>query len=326
METMQAVLTESYGPPEVAQLREIPKPVPTAGQILVKVKAAEVSSGDSRMRRGSRDALPLWPLSRLAIGALRPNRSILGFAAAGVVEAAGDGVIGFKPGDEVVCSAGRCHAEYLLLKNTNNVVHKPAGMSWTDAASLPFGGLSALYLLRLGMIKAGQNVLIYGASGAVGTFAVQLAKHFGTTVTAVCSAANMALVRNLGADHVIDYTAEDFTRNGQVYDVIVDIVGKTHYEQVKGSLAADGYFVLSVMDTPDLPRLMLSRWTKQKVVSGVADTKSEHLRLLIDLCQAGVIKPVIDAVYPYTEAVAAHRRVDSGRKRGSVLLSFEPTS
>jgi NADPH:quinone reductase-like Zn-dependent oxidoreductase len=318
---MKAAVCERYGPPEVVQIKEVPKPVPADGEVLVKVFATTVNSGDARVRalrvpRGL--GLPM----RLRLGVTKPKQPILGFDMAGQVEAVGTAVTRFQPGDRVVASRGfdfGCHAEHVTVAEEGAMARLPENLSYEDAVALCFGGATALTFFRLGKLASGETILINGASGAVGTMAVQLAKHRGAEVTGVCSGANAEQVHSLGADRVIDYTADDFTRNGQRYDVIVDNQGNANYARVKGSLAPGGR-VLMVYG--ELWPTVAASWQKA-VVSGTARPSADHLRTLLSLAEQSVLKPVIDSVLPFAQIAEAHRRVDTGHKVGSIVLTFE---
>ena len=307
------------------QIREVPKPVPANGEVLVKAFATTVNSGDTRVRalrvpRGLRLAM------RLKLGFTKPKQPILGFEMAGQVEAVGRAVTHFQPGDRVVASRGfdfGCHAEYVTVAEQGDIATIPEDLSYQDAVALCFGGTTALIFFRLGKLAPGETVLINGASGAVGTMAVQLAKHLGAEVTAVCSAANAELVSSLGADHVIDYQTEDFTHNGQRYDVIMDNHGNAPYARVKGSLQPGGRFLMVV---GDLWQMLTAMRQKAVISAGKSDASktADNYRTLMSLAEQGVLKPVIDSVLPFAQIVEAHRRVDGGHKVGSVVLTFGP--
>jgi NADPH:quinone reductase-like Zn-dependent oxidoreductase len=321
---MKAAVCERYGPPEVVQIREVPKPVPADGEVLVKAVATTVNSGDTRVRalrvpRGL--SLPM----RVRLGFTKPKQPIFGFEMAGQVEAVGREVTHFRPGDRVVASRGfdfGCHAEYVTVAEQGAIARIPESLSYQDAVALCFGGMTALIFFRLGKLAPDETVLINGASGAVGTMAVQLAKHLGAEVTAVCSGANAELVRGLGADHVIDYTIEDFTRNGQRYDVIMDNHGNAPYARVKGSLKPGGRFLMVI---GDLWQMLAALRQKAVISSSESDSSSaaDYYRTLMELAERGGLKPVIDSVLPFAQIVEAHRRVDGGHKVGSVVLTFE---
>jgi NADPH:quinone reductase-like Zn-dependent oxidoreductase len=321
---MKAAVCERYGPPEVVQVREVPKPVPADDEVLVKALATAVNSGDARLRalrvpRGLK--LPV----RLQLGITKPRRPIFGFEMAGQVEAVGTAVTHFQPGDRVVASRGfdlGCHAEYATVAEQGAIAKIPESWSYRDTVALCFGGMTALHFFQRGKLTAGETVLINGASGAVGAMAVQLAKHLGAEVTAVCSGANADLVTGLGADHVIDYTAEDFTRNGQRYDVIMDNHGNAPYARVKDVLKPGGRFLMVI---GDLGQMIAASWQKA-TISGTAKINAESYGTLLSLAVQGVLKPVIDSVLPFEEIVQAHRRVDSGHKTGSLVLTFEQDS
>jgi NADPH:quinone reductase-like Zn-dependent oxidoreductase len=317
---MKAAVCERYGPPEVVQIREVPTPAPAGGEVLIKASATTVNSGDARVR-ALRVPRGLGLAVRLRFGLTKPKQPIFGFEVAGEVEAVGAGVTRFQRGDRVVASRDLdlgCHAEYVTVSEQGAIATIPDTLTDQDAVALCFGGTTALHFFDRGQLAAGENVLINGASGAVGTMAVQLAKHRGAEVTGVCSGANAEQVRSLGADRVIDYTADDFTRNGQRYDVIVDNQGNANYARVKGSLAPGGR-VLMVYG--ELWPTVAASWQKA-VVSGTARPSADHLRTLVSLAEQSVLKPVIDSVLPFAQIAEAHRRVDTGHKVGSIVLTF----
>lgn len=321
---MKAAVCERYGPPEVVQIRDVPTPVAADDLVLVRAMATTVNSGDTRVRalrvpRGLR--VPM----RLKLGFTKPKHPILGFEMAGQVEAVGSAVTRLQPGDRVVVSRGfrfGCHAEYATVAESGAIATIPEQLSYTDAVALCFGGSTTLVFFRVGKLAAGETVLINGASGAVGTMAVQIAKHLGAEVTGVCSGAHAELVGSLGADHVIDYTTDDFTRNGQRYDVIMDNHGNAPYSRVKGSLKPGGRFLMVI---GNLPQGIAALWQKATVGANSDDssTIAEKYQTLMALAEQGVLKPVIDSVRPFAEIVDAHRLVDGGHKVGSVVLTFE---
>ncbi len=321
---MRAAVVERYGPPEVVQIREVPTPVPGDDEILVRITATTVNSGDARVR-GLRVPRGMGLMMRFALGFSGPKQKVLGFEAAGIVEAVGARVSKFKPGDRVVGSHGfkfGLHAEYATFTEADALVPIPAGLSDEEAVSVLFGGSTARYFLQRGKLKAGERLLINGASGAVGVYAIQLAKHLGARVTAVCSAANADFVRALGADEVIAYDREDFARSGKTYDVIMDNHGNAPYARVKHMLAPGGRFLLVI---GDLWQMIEAKWSPQVVPSGDNDADAVNVEAygaLLGLAAKGVIKPVIDQVFAFERIVEAHRLVDSGRKRGSAVVTF----
>lgn len=302
---MKAIVCTRYGPPEVLRLAEVAKPTPKDHEILVKVHATTVAAGDLRVR-GFDSPLLFWLPMRLILGLTKPRKPILGIELAGEIEAVGSKVTRFKPGDQVFALTGLrfgAYAEYACIPENGMVALKPAKVSHEEAAALPVGATSALYFLRNGNIRQGQKVLIYGASGSVGTFAVQLAKHFGAHVTGVCSKPNLELVKSLGADAVIDYKQEDFATRGEKYDMVFDAVGKLSKAQCMPALAANGAYV-----TVD--------------GQGIAKERLEDLIFLGELLDQGVIRSVIDRRYSLEEIPEAHHYVETGRKRGNVVVSL----
>ena len=300
---MKAIVASKFGGPEVLQLRQVEKPTPKDNEILVKVRATTVSAGDIRMRSLNVPLL-FWLPARLTLGFTRPKHPIYGMELAGEVAAVGQSVTRFKVGEPVFASTLAenfgGYAEYKCLPETGLVLTKPHNMTYEEAAAVPIGGPTALRLLRKGNIRRGQKVLIYGASGSVGTYAVQIAKAYGAEVTAVCSTANVPMVKSLGADHVVDYTKEDFSAGGARYEVIFDAVGKCPKSQRAKALAPNGLYVT-------IAKLN----TKQSL---------EELTVVKGLIEAGQVKAVIDRCYPLAEIVEAHRYVEKGHKAGNVVI------
>jgi NADPH:quinone reductase-like Zn-dependent oxidoreductase len=321
--TMKAVVFDRYGPPEVLQIVDVPKPVPADDEILVRIHATTVNSGDARVR-ALRVPRGLSVPVRFTLGFRGPKQPILGFDLAGEVETTGRAVTRFKPGDRVIGSAGfklGCHAEYRCLPEDGAIAPIPVGLSYGEAVSVLFGGATALYFLKSGDLKPGERILINGASGAVGTMAVQLAKQLGAEVTGVCSTRNVELVESLGADHVIDYTGEDFSQGGEAYDVVMDTVGNAPYSRSKKSLRPGGRFLMVI---GDLPQMMQGRFQKGVIGSSAKDSDlitAEVYRYLMELVETGVLKPVIDSTFPLERIAEAHALVDSGRKRGAVVVT-----
>jgi len=320
---MRAVVCTRYGPPDVLQLREVEKPTPKDNEVLVKVHATTVTSGDVRIRSFTY-APWFWLPGRIMFGVRKPRKKVPGDELAGEVEAVGKDVRLLKKGDQVFglnCSfgLGGGNAEYRCLPEDRGLSTKPSTMTYEEAAAVPFGGLTALHFLRRGNIQSGQKVLVYGASGSVGTYAVQIAKCFGAEVTGVCSTANLELVKSLGADWVIDYTEEDFTKRGQTYDVIFDAAMKTSFPRCKSSLKRRGVYL--TVDWPLLHALWAAMTSSKRVVFGLGSTKTEDLVFLRELIEAGKLKSVIDRSYPMEEIVEAHRYVDKGHKKGNVVIT-----
>jgi NADPH:quinone reductase-like Zn-dependent oxidoreductase len=327
---MRAFVCERYGPPEVLKLRDLPKPVPGEHEVLVRVRALTVTAGDWRVRslevpRG------FGLIARLAMGFSRPRQPILGTEPSGEVEATGKAVTRFQVGDPVFGFTGMrmgCHAEYRCLPEEGHgrkdeaVVRKPANLGHEEAAALSFGGTTALSFLRKAKLQPGEKVLVVGASGSVGTAAVQLARHLGAHVTGVCSTANLDLVRSIGAERVIDYTREDFTRSGERYDVIVDTAGTAPFSRSGRSLAEGGRLLVVLGSLPEILRApWVSLTTTKRSIGGNVSWGVEDLRFLAGLAEAGHYRPVIDRRYRFEEMVEAHRYVDAGHKRGNVIVN-----
>jgi NADPH:quinone reductase-like Zn-dependent oxidoreductase len=321
---MKAVVRDRYGPPEVLRLAEVATPIPGDRDIRVRIRATTVTSADRRLR--SLDVpVGFGLMVRLVFGITAPRQPILGFELAGEVEAVGAAVDRFAVGDQVFALCGSrmgCHAEYQCLPQDGAIAHMPQNLGFQEAAALAFGGATALDFFRRARLQPGERVLINGASGAVGTAALQLARHFGAETTAVCSGANAALVKSLGASDLIDYTREDFTRNGRTYDVIVDTIGNAGYSRSRDSLSECGRLLLVAAGLPDmLPIPWVALSSRKRIIAGPAGERAEDLRLLAQLAAAGAFKPVIDRSFRFEQIVAAHQYVDSGRKRGNVVIT-----
>ncbi len=322
---MKAAVYSRYGPPEVVEIQDVDRPVPEDNEVLVRIHATTVTAADWRMRKADP------ALVRIMNGLWAPKKArILGMECSGVVEATGGAVTRFREGDQVFGSTGfkfGTHAEYACLPEDGRLSTKPTNMSLEESAAVMFGGVSALYFLRKANVEAGQKVLIYGASGSVGVFAVQLAKHFGAHVTGVCSTANLDLVRSLGADEVIDYTKEDFSAAGRVYDVVVDTVGKSGFSRTLKVLKRGGIYarisgsggVLGML-VGELRGMWISATGKAKVIGGVAKPTPDDLPFLKGLIEAGDLVTVIDRRYPLDEIVEAHRYAEAGHKKGHVVI------
>jgi NADPH:quinone reductase-like Zn-dependent oxidoreductase len=318
---MKAAIYEEYGGPEVVRLGEVAKPTPAAAEVLIRVRATTVSSGDWRMR--SREVPKGFGVIAPFIFGRRPKQRILGTELAGVIEAVGAGVTKWQVGDEVFAFPGAkmgAHAEYVVVSENGCIAPKPSNLSYEEAAALSFGGSTALsFIEKGGGIRQGEKVLVVGASGAVGSAMVQLAKHYSANVTGVCSGDNAELVRSLGADHVIDYAKEDFASRGRVYDIIVDTVGTAPIARAKECLAPGGRLLMVFASFGDMLRSVMSK----HIVAGPASEDPKYMSVLAELGETGKFKALIDTIYPFEEIVEAHRRVDSHHKRGSVIVRVE---
>jgi len=321
---MKAIVYHEYGSPSVLKLEEIPKPTPKDDQVLIKIHAATVGTWDCEARSFS---FPLWfwlPL-RIAMGLRKPRWPVLGQELAGEIEAVGKDAKYFKKGDQVFASVGLgfgAHAEYKCMPSNGTIAIKPASMSYEEAAGIPVGGDNALHFLRKAAVQSGERVLVNGAGGNIGVMAVQLAKHFGAEVTAVDSAEKLDMLRAIGADHVIDYTKEAFTRTGKTYDVIFDLVHKSSYSRCVRSLTPNGRYVLA---NPRLSSMLRGLWTSKtsskKVLFAFAGSRRQDLVALKELAEAGQIRAVIDRRFPLERAAEAHAYVDAGRRKGTVVLT-----
>jgi NADPH:quinone reductase-like Zn-dependent oxidoreductase len=320
---MRAVVHDRYGPPEVLRIEEVERPVPKDDEVLVRVRATTVTRTDCHMR----GAYPFfW---RFMLGLRRPRRRTLGLELAGEVEAVGEAVTEFADGDEVFGIQGfneprpGAHAEYICMRESAPLGHKPNALTFEQAAAVCDGGLAALGSLRKAGVREGQRILVYGASGSIGTAAVQLAKHLGAHVTAVCNTKNVEVVGSLGADEVIDYLNEDFTRNGKAYEVVFDAVGKHSFRRSKGSLAPGGAYIA----TDGLLNFPRALWTKRfgdkRVVFAVEKLTKQDVLFLKELIEAGKYRPVIDRTYPLEQVVEATGYVETGQKTGNVVLTVD---
>ena len=323
---MKAIVWTRYGPPDVLQLRDVEQPTPKANEVLIRVLATTVTAGDCEMR-SLRIPVSLRLLLRMYNGLRKPKRvTILGQEVAGEIESVGRDVRHRKNGDHVFAATGihfGAYAEYICLPE-DGMETKPANITYEEAAAIPVGGLNALHFLRKASIRSGHKVLINGAGGSIGTMAVQLAKSFGAEVTGVDSTRKLDMLRSIGADHVIDYTQEDFTKSGETYDVIFDVVGKGPFSGCLRSLKERGIYLVG---NPTLSRRVRGRWasmtSSKKVIAGTASYKPENLMFLRELIEAGKIRTVIDRRYPLEQVVEAHRYVETGHKKGNVVITVE---
>ena len=317
---MKAAVYTQYGPPEVLQVKEVAKPSPKDNEILVRINATAVNSGDVRLRKADPFAV------RFFFGLLKPRINILGSVFSGEVESVGSKVSLFNVGDQVFGHTDMrlgAYAEYICLPEHGSLALKPASISHNEAAAIPFGGVTALHFIRKANIKANQKVLVVGASGAVGSAAVQLAKSYGAIVTGVCSTANIDLVKSIGADKVIDYTKEDFMQNGEIYDLIFDTVNTIPVARAAKSLAKNGIMILSAAGMSEmLQGFWISKTNNIKVLTGVISHTSEGIIFLRQLIESGKFKPVIDRTYPLEQIAEAHAYAEKGHKKGNIVISI----
>ena len=325
---MKAIVHTAYGPPDELQLKEVEKPVPKDNEVLIKIHATTVTTTDCNVRNLT-FLPPLLKLPmRMQFGLLKPNVKILGVELAGEIEATGKDVTRFKIGDQVFGTpepALGAHAEYICIPENGVLAKKPANMTYEEAATITLAGHTALHFIRdLGNIQVGQKILINGASGGIGTFAVQLAKYYGAEVTGVCSTTNLEMVKSLGADKVIDYTKEDFTKNGQTYDAIFDAVHKSSFLRCKSSLKENGIYLVTM---PSLTYLIQTLWASiagdKKIKNGSRLATVEDLLVFNELFEAGKLKAVIDRRYPLEQTAEAFRYVEKGHKKGNVVIAVE---
>lgn len=331
---MKAIVYKEYGSPDVLHLEEITKPIPKDNEVLIRNHATTVNFGDLMARNykaispGRFNMLFLfWLMGKISFGINRPKTNILGNEFAGEVEAVGSAVTRFKPGDRVFGCRGQnmgAYAEYICIAETGVLAVVPSHMSYEEAAVVPYGATMALHLLRKVNLRPGQKVLINGASGGIGSAAVQIAKHFGAEVTGVCGTPRLEFVNALGADHVVDYTVEDFTQNGETYDLIFDILGKSDFARCKNALKPNGILLCASFK---MKQLMQMVWTARsgkgkRVICAIAPGSLEDLNSAKELMEAGKIKAIIDRCYPMEQAAAAHRYVEEGHKKGNVVITL----
>lgn len=320
---MKAIVYTNYGPPDVLQLKEVEKPIPKENEILVKVKATTVTVADIRSRSFTVPPA-FWLPARLTLGFRQPKKEILGMELAGEIESVGKDVTRFKVGDKVFAaslSGFGAYAEYKCLPEDGPVSIKPSTITFGEAAAIPIGARTALYFLRKANIQNGQKVLVYGASGSVGSYAVQIAKYFGAIVTGVCSSANLELVQSLGADKIIDYTAEDFSSKGESYDVIFEAVNKSSFSACMKVLKKNSTYINVTEPLPSGQMLWINLTSSKKLLlSRNAPETSEALEFLKELVEVEKLKVVIDRYYEFDEIVEAHRYVEKGHKRGNVVI------
>lgn len=323
---MRAAICAAYGGPETVAVREVPKPEPRAGEILIRMRAACVTSGDARVRAANFPS-GFAPLARLALGLRGPRRAVLGTEGAGIVAAVGPRVTKFKEGDAVFALFGMrfgAHAEYAVLPETGAIARIPAGYSFERAAAIAFGGTTALYFLRdLARVAPGERALVNGAAGSVGSAAVQLAKHFGARVTGVCSAANEDRVRRHGADETIDYAARDFADGRERWNIVLDAVGNAPLDRACLALVPGGRLLAVVAGLgATIGAALRPKRGALRVLAGVVPERAEDLTFLAKLCEAGAFDPPIDSVFALVDIAKAHARVDTGRKTGAVVVTM----
>ncbi len=330
---MKAIFFTEYGSPAVLQLKEVAKPTPKDNEILVRIHATSVNYGDLTARNfahltSSEFNMPavLFVPARISFGWNKPKINIPGSELAGQVEAVGKQVTRFKPGDQVFAYVGMnmgANAEYICLPENGTVALKPANLSYDEAATLPYGAVMAVSLLKKARLQPGQKVLINGASGGIGAMAVQLAKYYGAEVTGVCGTPRLEYVKSLGTDKVIDYTQQDFTQNGETYDLIFDILGRSSFSRCKGSLKPQGIYLLASFKSQALFDMLWTSLTgrKQRVICAMADEKAENLVFIKELVEAGKVKALIDKRFPLEKTAEAHRYIEKGHKQGQVVIT-----
>jgi NADPH:quinone reductase-like Zn-dependent oxidoreductase len=319
---MKAIVYKKFGPPKVLELLDVEKPTPEANEALIRVYATTVTTADCMMRRGD------TVLSRILLGLIKPKKKfqILGTEFSGKIEAVGGKVKKFSPGDEVFAFRGfgtGCYAQYKCMDENGSIAIKPGNMEFHEAASVVDGATTALFFLKeKANIQKGQKVLINGASGSIGTFAVQLARYFEAEVTGVCSTKNIELVKSLGADKVIDYTNEDFTKTGDTYDIIFDTVGRSSFAHCRKALKSKGKYVVTVLTLKVALQALLTKYIdKKKVISAMSLNKTEALNFIRILIEEGKLRTIIDRQYPLEELPFAHEYVEKGHKQGNVVIT-----
>jgi NADPH:quinone reductase-like Zn-dependent oxidoreductase len=327
---MKAIVCTKYGPPDVLQLKEVKKPTPKNNEVLIRIDATTVTKYDCWVRSFKASTRFLALLFGMNFGLIRPRNPILGTELAGAVEAVGKDVKLFRKGDQVFGYPGMsigAYAEYICLPEDGVLAIKPANMTIEEAASVQQGALTALFFLRKGNIQSGQKILVFGASGGVGTAAVQLAKYFGAEITGVCSTTKLQLVKSMGADKVIDYTKEDFTKRGETYDIILDTVGKSPFSGSIRSLKKEGFYLIVTCGLPRHFRILWHNLTSsKKAISPLLKETTEDLIFLRELIETGKLKSIIDRRYTLEQTTEAHRYVESGKKKGNVVITVEHNS
>ena len=332
---MKAIVLTEYGSPDVLHLRDVPKPAPNGNEILVRVYATPVNYGDLTARNFANLTssqfnmpAPLFLPARMAFGWNTPRTQILGSELAGEVESVGAAVTKFRPGDQVFGYVGMrmgAYAEYICVPETGAVTHKPANLTYAQAATLPYGAIMASSLLAKANLQPGQKVLINGASGGIGAMAVQLACHLGAEVTGVCGTPRLDFVRSLGASKVLDYRKDDFTRNGETYDLIFDILGKGSFGRIRSSLTPNGIYLLASYKMNAVLQMLWTFLTRsrQRVICAFAEERVQDLVLVRELAETGQIQTIVDRCFPLEQAAEAHRYVEAGAKKGPVVLTVE---
>jgi NADPH:quinone reductase-like Zn-dependent oxidoreductase len=322
---MKAIVYKRYGSPDVLQLADVEKPTPADDEVLIKVRAAEATKADCEMRSFDFQVMWFWLPFRIAMGLTKPKRHILGMYFAGEIESVGRDVVKFKTGDQIFGTTKLrlgAYGEYVCVPASYTLVSKPSNLSFEEAAAVPLGGLNALHFLSKAHIRKGENVLVNGAGGSIGTFGVQIAKAMGAEVTGVDSTIKEEMIRRIGADHFIDYTKEDFTKSGKTYDVIFDMVAKSSYSGCVASLNSGGRYLMANPRISDMLRSVLtSTFTNKKAVFAFAGEKEKELQILKEMIEKGKIKPVVDKIYPLEKAAEAHRRVETEQRLGPVVIS-----